>query len=97
MTDICWLRLDFESFTILGTGLTTESNGGLCLDTFKITVSSIFIHLIACTIKLGQTIDAIRIQPWIQIRQCPQNESKQILKYKDSDQGCAISSLLIII
>ncbi len=37
--DICWLRLDFESFTILGTGLTTESNGGFCTDTFKVTVS----------------------------------------------------------
>ena len=36
-------RLDFESFTVLGTGLTTESNGGLCLDTFKVTVSLLSI------------------------------------------------------
>jgi hypothetical protein len=44
--DICWLRLDFETFTILGTGLTTESNGGLCLDTFKVTVSAAQMQLL---------------------------------------------------
>ena len=43
--DICKLRLDFESFTILGTGNTVEADtvamnaGGVCLDTFDVTVS----------------------------------------------------------
>ena len=37
-SDVCWLRLDFESFTLLGPTVTTESQGGLCTDTFKITV-----------------------------------------------------------
>ncbi len=41
---ICYLRLDFESFTILGPGFTGEFNsvvtqtGGFCRDTFTVTV-----------------------------------------------------------
>ena len=38
-SDVCYLRLDFDTFTILGTGGTTESNGGECQDMFAITVS----------------------------------------------------------
>ena len=42
ITDICWLRLDFESFTLLGTGNTDETDGttggGLCLDSFTVSV-----------------------------------------------------------
>ena len=42
ITDICWLRLDFESFTLLGTGNTVETDlttgGGLCLDSFTVSV-----------------------------------------------------------
>ena len=40
-SDVCYLRLDFDTFTILGTGGTTESNGGECQDMFAITVSAI--------------------------------------------------------
>lgn len=39
-SDICWLRLDFETFQNLGPALTTEVSGGLCVDTFKVTVNS---------------------------------------------------------
>jgi len=35
--NICFLRLDFETFTILGPPDATEANGGVCTDTFKIT------------------------------------------------------------
>lgn len=45
---VCRLRLDFESFTILGTGNSEEfvdatNEGGMCLDMFSITVSPIFL------------------------------------------------------
>ena len=45
--DICWLRLDFESMTLAGPSDTVETGGGVCKDTFKITVShqeEIFKH-----------------------------------------------------
>ena len=32
------MRLDFDTFSLLGTGDTTESNGGVCQDTFTVTV-----------------------------------------------------------
>ena len=42
--DICWLRLDFESFTLQGTGNTEETDGtnggGKCLDSFSVSVCS---------------------------------------------------------
>ena len=38
LSDVCFLRLDFEQFTILGTGGMSESNGGECQDKFAITV-----------------------------------------------------------
>jgi len=38
--DVCSLRLDFESFTIVGTGLTTEVDGPPCMDTFDITTNT---------------------------------------------------------
>ena len=49
--DVCHLRLDFETFSILGTGNSQEVNldddgvtalpgGGQCLDTFDVTVST---------------------------------------------------------
>ena len=37
-SDVCWLRLDFESFTLQGTGNTEELNGGVCLDSFTVSV-----------------------------------------------------------
>jgi hypothetical protein len=39
--DVCWLRLDFESFTLLGPTVSTETQGGLCPDTFRVTVSDV--------------------------------------------------------
>ena len=39
---ICRLRLDFETFSLLGTGVESvtgfESQGGMCMDTFDVTV-----------------------------------------------------------
>jgi hypothetical protein len=52
-TDVCYLRLDFESFTLLGptdslvntapgvTGANAEVLGGSCSDTFKVVVSQL--------------------------------------------------------
>ena len=37
-SDVCWLRLDFETFQTLGPTTTTELSGGACLDTFTMTV-----------------------------------------------------------
>ena len=37
--DVCWLRLDFDTFNILGTGDTLEMTGGECKDSFTVTVS----------------------------------------------------------
>jgi hypothetical protein len=43
--DICWLRLDFETFQTLGPTSTDEPNGGACPDTFVAKVSyCIIIH-----------------------------------------------------
>ena len=39
--DICWLRLDFETFTNQGPAVTTEANGNVaCTDTFTVTTST---------------------------------------------------------
>ena len=37
-TDVCYLRLDFETFTIVGPTFSTEVDGGTCPDTFKVLV-----------------------------------------------------------
>ena len=37
--DICWLRLDFETFTTQGPAATEETAGDLCVDTFTVTAS----------------------------------------------------------
>ena len=39
-TDICWLRLDFETFTNQGLALTTEVDSTTCVDTFTVTTST---------------------------------------------------------
>lgn len=36
--DVCYLRLDFETFNILGTGSTVDAD---CIDTFTVTVRGI--------------------------------------------------------
>ena len=37
-TDVCLLRLDFETFNIIGAGGTAIDNEGDCMDTFTVTV-----------------------------------------------------------
>ena len=42
--DVCFIRLDFTSFTIMGPADTQELTGGACAtDVLTITVSSIFL------------------------------------------------------
>ena len=38
--DVCALRLDFMTFTIVGPGATTEPSGGACTDSFVLSVPS---------------------------------------------------------
>ena len=45
IADVCWLRLDFESFTLQGVADTQELNGGVCLDSFSV---SVCIYLNEC-------------------------------------------------
>jgi hypothetical protein len=40
--DICYLRLDFESFAILGPADSSEVAGGACRDTLILTVSKFY-------------------------------------------------------
>jgi hypothetical protein len=47
ISDICWLRLDFESMTIAGPADTLETTGGTCKDTFKIVVSIAVVVFVA--------------------------------------------------
>ncbi len=42
-SDVCFLRLDFETFTTQGPAVTTEIAGGACPDTFAITVINYLI------------------------------------------------------
>ena len=43
--DVCFIRLDFEAFTLLGTANTEEVGGGVCQDTFVATVSELLFCL----------------------------------------------------
>ena len=66
-SDICYLRLDFETFTIIGTADIAETDGGGCTkDAFKITVvtqshlyqgrmSGRTLFLLACMVWLAQS------------------------------------------
>ena len=38
---VCFLRLDFEAFSILGPGSTEEVDGGICTDQLEVIVSKI--------------------------------------------------------
>ncbi|XP_059097260.1 uncharacterized protein LOC131891648 [Tigriopus californicus] len=56
---VCMLRLDFESFTLLGTGNSIENDGageegGRCLDEFTATSNSGFRAPIICGLNTGQ-------------------------------------------
>ena len=50
--DICYLRLDFESFTTLGPADETEAGGGTCVDSFTVTVYNLdMLYLILPTLQ----------------------------------------------
>ena len=55
-SDVCWLRLDFESFTLLGPTVSTETQGGLCPDTFKVTVSYVILFCLDIDIRVLLTL-----------------------------------------
>ena len=38
-SEVCYIRLDLESFTILGPATNAEPSGGICVDSFAVTVS----------------------------------------------------------
>ena len=42
--DVCSLRLDFEMFSIRGPAGTVEAGGGVCDDTFTVTVSNLYMR-----------------------------------------------------
>ena len=54
--DICHLRLDFEIFSIQGTTMTNEMDGGQCVDSFTVSVNYLFYFKIDHTIHI-QWID----------------------------------------
>ena len=69
-SDVCWLRLDFESFQILGPSSTSEPSGGSCPDTFVMTVRWHFLYLIflvfiAGILKLFRLVDVFAWQDWL--------------------------------
>lgn len=55
-TDVCWLRLDFESMTLAGPVASLEVNGGACQDAFTITSSNNQAIPTICGINTGQHI-----------------------------------------
>ena len=57
--DVCYLRLDFESFTIVGPSTSLETNGGACQDTFKVNVSEKIIVTIYISEFGGQLLKTI--------------------------------------
>ncbi len=40
ISDVCFLRLDFENFNIQGVADTLETDGGACVDTFNVAVTT---------------------------------------------------------
>ena len=48
---MCWLRLDFEDFTTAGPSLTDETSGGVCVDSFTVTVTFKILSMYSvCTV-----------------------------------------------
>merc|ERR1712004_172028 len=52
--DVCWLRLDFETFTTLGPTESDEATGGVCIDMLTITVTSGQSIPVVCGTLTGQ-------------------------------------------
>ena len=53
-SDVCSVRLDFESFTIEGPADTIETGGGACMDSFQATGTSGIATPIICGMNTGQ-------------------------------------------
>ena len=53
-SDVCSVRLDFESFTTVGPADTQELLGGVCMDTFTATGSSGQTTPVICGMNKGQ-------------------------------------------
>lgn len=52
--EVCDIRLDFESFTLVGTTDTTETSGGTCTDMFTISTSASSTIPTICGLNTGQ-------------------------------------------
>lgn len=55
-TDVCYLRLDFETFTTIAPTISTEASGYSCPDTFKVTSSTSQSIPTICGLNTGQHI-----------------------------------------
>ena len=52
--DVCYLRLDFETFTLQGIGGTAVANEGTCLDQFAVTTQTSQVVPTICGSNAGQ-------------------------------------------
>ena len=55
ISDICWFRLDFETFTTVGPSTTLETGGGECVDKLTFTVN-IAYHRLSETCSLPENL-----------------------------------------
>ena len=53
-TDVCAVRLDFETFTTAGPSATDETTGGVCTDSFVATGTSGYSTPVICGKNTGQ-------------------------------------------
>ena len=53
-SDVCSVRLDFETFQIMGPTLTTEAAGGACVDSFVASGTSGATTPVICGLNSGQ-------------------------------------------
>lgn len=55
-SEVCQVRLDFETFNIAGPAATTEATGGLCVDSFVVTGTSGLSTPVICGLNTGEHI-----------------------------------------
>ena len=53
-SDVCSVRLDFETFAISGPAVTTEATGGTCTDSFVASGTSGITSPVICGMNAGQ-------------------------------------------
>ena len=53
-SEVCQVRLDFETFNIAGPAATTEATGGLCVDSFVVTGTSGLSTPVICGLNTGE-------------------------------------------